>query len=400
MPMLNFLRSLFGGGIPSTHKYEAQLNKVEEAYARFTQLDSSEEYLRYLALKEYVALPGHARKLNEIKRLSYKNSPEAMAERRYLKLKKSKEVHAYLKTNEQTDSPAVAEFLRIEEEINSDSFIARKQFLQNKNRHKETEEYKLFEEHKQLSKSDTVTRRDKLKKQNEKTFAEFCSWECAFEDKMGVLPIKEHWSTKPFWGEVLLNQTYAQASELQLPTDGKNLALTDGTLSIVTRKETANGLAWDAKLGFIPKTFSYTSGMLNTSGSFRQQYGRFVAKIKMSDTKHLYHAFWLGSDKMLPHITVCKLIDGYVTSGIYTDSKRLERKKLAHLHDQFYIFELEWNEKSISWLINGKTVYKIPANIGVPLYLGFSSGITDNISEHHLPKNLSIEWVKCYKKKQ
>ena len=397
--MINFLKSLFGSSIPSTRKYEAQLNEIEQAYAHFCEFESSEEYKRYLKLKEQTSSPDFTKKLNELKRLSYKGSPEWSAEKKYNRLKKSKDVKKYLKAGEGETSPYVKEYLALKSQLSTEEFIQRKNYLSDKNRYKLSDEYQKLEEYQHLSKSKVVTDYAKLKKRYEKVFAERNSWDISFQENFTHSPFSKQWSTTPYWSEAFLKQTYAQANEKQLPTDGPNLEAQGGLLSIVTRKEEANGLAWDSKLGFVPKTFSYTSGIVNTSKTFRQQYGRFVAKVKMSKAKNVYHAFWMGAEKMLPHITIFKVENGKMQAAVYTEANKVEKQLSYKINEDFYIFELIWNQATgLSWLINGKKVYNTAINPDIPMYLAFSSGVTEEVANHHLPQHLSIEWVICYQK--
>lgn len=398
--MINFFKSLFGSSIPSTRKYEAQLNDIEQAYARFYEIEHSTEYKRYLELKDLTSSPDFTRKLNEIKRLTYKGSPEWSAEQKYKRLKKNKDVKSYLKNRENDTSSFVKDYLALEQQLTSEAYIQRKNYLSDKNRHKLSDEYQKLEEYQQLSKSKTVAEYFRLKKRYERIFAERDVWEISFQENFALSPFSKQWSTSPYWTEHFLRQPYTQANERQLPTDGQNLESQGGLLSIVTRKEEANGLAWDSKLGFIPKTFSYTSGIVNTSRTFNQQYGRFVAKVKVSQAKNVYHAFWMSAEKTLPHITIFKIENGKMQAGTYTEANKTEKQIGYRLNEDFYIFELLWNQTTgLSWLINGKKVYNTSISPDIPLYLAFSSGITGDVPDHMLPQRLSIEWVRCYRKK-
>ncbi len=397
--MINFLKSLFGSSIPSTRKYEAQLNETEQAYAHFCELGNSAEYKHYLDLKELTSSPDFTRKLNEIKRLSYKGSPEWSAEKKYDRLKKSKDVKKYLKTSEGETSPYVKEYLALKTQLGTEEFVQRKNYLSDKNRHKLSDEYQRLEEYNHLSKSKVVSDYAKLKKRYEKVFAERNSWDISFQENFTHSPFSKQWSTVPYWSEAFLHQTYAQATEKQLPTDGPNLESQGGLLSIITRKEEASGMAWDSKLGFVPKTFSYTSGIVNTSKTFRQQYGRFVAKVKMTKAKNVYHALWMGAEKMLPHVNIFKVENGKMQAAVYTESSKVEKQLGYKINEDFYIFELLWNPTTgLSWLINGKKVYNTSINPDMPMYLAFSSGVTDDVANHNMPQQLSIEWVICYQK--
>lgn len=249
-----------------------------------------------------------------------------------------------------------------------------------------------------LKRNESVKLYGKLQRKYAKQFSELHRWESTFEEQFTSRQL-ELWSTKPFWSEVFINQPYAQATDLHLPTDGKNLEHIGSELAIVTRKEGASGLAWDSKLGFVSKIFSYTSGMVTTSTTFRQQYGKFSAKVKMSKEKGLYHTFWLGADKMLPHINVFTVAGGRVALGAYLNGKEATKRIGSRLTGDFYVFTLIWDPSGVTWEINGKKIFETRIGINTPLYVGFASGVRNEVAENHLPQTMNIEWVKCFQRR-
>ena len=109
---------------------------------------------------------------------------------------------------------------------------------------------------------------------------------------------RKKWILRYFWGDAVLNDTYALADEKHLFTDGKNLEIAQGKLKIITKKEKIQGKAWDPKMGFFPKEFNYTSGLISSGKSFRQQYGLFEAKIRFNRSYPVKPCFLdgIGSD--------------------------------------------------------------------------------------------------------
>ena len=93
-------------------------------------------------------------------------------------------------------------------------------------------------------------------------------------------------------------------------TEGNNVELSNGALKIVTRQEKATGKSWDPERGFFPREFDYTSGLINTGKSFRQQHGRFAAKIKLTGGQAASHAVSLMSNLIIPQIDIFKYDDG------------------------------------------------------------------------------------------
>ena len=403
--MLKFLRKLFswGGGIPATSVYEKQLFDLEKFYAHYMEIKESDEFNRYLYLKQYISSPEHRKELSNIKALSYRGSHEEAIDKQYKSIKKLKEVKRYIQNGEGEDSSNVQTFIKLHNEVESPEFISRKQYLQNKKRHKESQPYLEGLEYKKLQKSEMVKTYYKLEKEYAKQFAEQEQWVSKLYDDFSKPEIDtERWLTKPYWGEVLLRGSYSQNDEMQMMSEGKNLKLAGGRLSIVTQKASAKGLAWDLTRGFIPKVFNYASGMISTASSFRQLYGKFEAKVRVDRVPNVYHAFWMAADKKTPHLNVFKFEGNKLVFAAYSEENGIlhikEEVSKYKLNNDFYIYTLLWDESKITWLINGKKVCECPNLIDEPMYIAFSTGVTGDIPEQRLPLEMEIDWVRCFRR--
>ncbi|NMC39901.1 MAG: family 16 glycosylhydrolase, partial [Bacteroidales bacterium] len=114
------------------------------------------------------------------------------------------------------------------------------------------------------------------------------------------------WITRYFWGDKILKDAYSLATDQHFLTDGENIEITNSTLKINTRQEEVTGKAWDPLLGFFPKDFKYTSGIISSGKSFRQQFGVIQAKIRLNKPGKVTHAFWMTGDRILPQIDIFK----------------------------------------------------------------------------------------------
>jgi len=324
--------------------------------------------------------------------------------KRYFKLLNFKPLKDYFSIE---GSQTLQRYNELKAKVESAEFAERKKYLLSKNKFEQTEAYKKLQEFRTLESSEKVKWYFKVKDSHK--FDELKHWNLSFHDDFDGKTIDtQRWLTKFFWGDALINKAYSFATNEQFYSDGDNLELKNGTLKIVTRKEKAEGLAWDKKFGFITKSFNYTSGVINTGHIYRQTEGKIEAKVKISCVNGVSHAFYLVGDKMLPELDVFLKSDSKQNSisGAYfwTNGSAKVRKSVhsisgLKLDSKFYILGVEWDAKAIVWTING-TPYKIQPNLSpnVPLYLVFASGVNGNIDESKLPAYMEIDWVKCWKK--
>ena len=177
----------------------------------------------------------------------------------------------------------------------------------------------------------------------------------------------------------------------------------------------------------------YTSARLNTANRQTWRYGKISARIKLPQGNGIWPAFWMwganidenGGDTPWPQsgeIDILELYgsrdNGVVEANIhYADESgshammgavafKLDEGIFA---DDFHIFELEWNENSISWFVDGKQFastsitaeelsefheeFFILLNIAVG---GAHAGRPD--SNTIFPQYMYIDWIRVYQK--
>lgn len=176
----------------------------------------------------------------------------------------------------------------------------------------------------------------------------------------------------------------------------------------------------------------YTSARLNTANKQSWQYGKIAARIKLPFGNGVWPAFWMlgtninenGGDTPWPQsgeIDILELYgskdDAIVEANIhYADTSgkhammgavpfKLEKGKFA---DAFHIFELEWNENDISWLVDGQKYasksiideelsefheeFFILLNLAIG---GRWAGRPDSSTQ--FPQYMKVDWVRVYK---
>ena len=299
-------------------------------------------------------------------------------------------------------SAKLNEYNELETFVNSDDFKTQKAYLLEKNRFSQSEEAAKEREFETLKNSENIKWYQATLNSNK--FDELKAWKLTFEDDFTDGKIDESkWMNSFFWGKMVLNDRYVLAGDKQYYTDNKNVDIKQSVLSIVTKKEKATGKVWDAKHGFFTQDFEYTSGMLSTANSFRQQNGKFEAKIKIDAENPVYQAFWLKGEKMEPQIDVFKFNvgkKGSMQMSAYTNGKAAGTKLGGSaLGKDFFIYSVEWEANKITWKINNvevaSTTNAVPQE---PLFVMFSAGLNKNADNAQLPSAFQIDWVRCYEK--
>jgi beta-glucanase (GH16 family) len=209
----------------------------------------------------------------------------------------------------------------------------------------------------------------------------------------------EHSSWGPgfyFQNEKLI-RNYSFHNEKQANNSGQNTTLNGGTLKIHTRREVAKSLAWRPVSGFSEKQFAYTSDIIQTAKSFRQQGGIFKAKIRCSGNIH--HAFWLGTETKQPHINIFHCNGKEIQMGVVHQNSGDGITIKGIDTSKFYIYTLEWTNDALVWYINNLAVLRVRHNIPQEsMFLVFNSFIPENMGgEEGL---LEVDWVRVYQYNQ
>ncbi len=365
--------------------------------AAFNRMQESSELKEFTALKKGV----------DAGSISKKTEPEAWAKYQQLKsnnslkqhfnFEKSKAFHIY---NEIEKSEDLKRLKMLEERINSQDFKAEKADLLDKKRYEKTDDFKKLQEFETMKKSEEFITFFQQQKKN--PFKKLEQWELTFCDEFnGGKLDAEKWITNYYWGNQLLGNNYSHTDDHNAFTD-KNIVVNNSAVQLKTKKEQHNGLMWNNQLGFVPNQFDYTSGIISTGKSFRQKYGKFEAKIKVSNAKQLQNAFWLLSDKSTPHIDILKTENSKLLAGNYwqanknIDSQSFKVKGI-NLSRGYFIYTLEWSADKIVWKINDVVVKTLSQGIPQePMFLNFALFVKQPDSP---AGEMSIDWVRCYRKK-
>lgn len=384
-------------------------------FNEYKAVEGSTELNNYIEQEKYIASSEYQENIESNK---FENSDEYSNEQRFKELSNNESIKHWLKTNKNKnfilfqsiiDSELLKEFNELEDLVLSEKFVEYKNYMLDKEKYKKTEEYNKEQRFNELKNNEEIKWYFKVEKSEK--FNEIKKWKITFEDNFNSGKINDQlWMNTYFWGKMLLNDRYVMAGEKQYYTDNKNFDLNGDTLKIITKNEKSNGKAWHEKYGFIDQNFDYTSGMLCTAHSFRQQYGRFEAKIKIDSNAPVYQAFWLKGEKILPEIDILKYnydkanrLQMAVFNGDAEDSKNAKSIKSkmngSSFSKDFYIYSIDWSPEKITWKINGIEVYSSSTDIpSEPLYIMLSAGVKRDPNGQEIQSAYEIDWIKCYEK--
>jgi beta-glucanase (GH16 family) len=177
----------------------------------------------------------------------------------------------------------------------------------------------------------------------------------------------------------------------------------------------------------------YTSARLHTANKQSWKYGKIAARIKLPQGKGIWPAFWMlgtninenGGDTPWPQsgeIDILELYgtkdDGLIESNVhYADSTgshammgaasfKLDKGKFA---DEFYVFELEWNENQLTWFVDGKQFAEMDissdelSELHKEFFILFNIAVGGTYAGRpndttNFPQHMYVDWVRVYEK--
>jgi len=372
------------------------------ALKKFRELDGSEKISGYESLEKLVQSLEFREKM---KSKEFKGSEDDKKLQEYNRLKSSsdiKDFYTFKKSKEyanflNTDGSArLARYNELKEYVASNEFRERKNYLLDKKRFEKSDMFKQLQEYDKLAKNEDIIWYFKVKDSNK--FDILKNRELIFGDEFdGDKLDTKKWLTNYFWGDKLLRDNYTVGNDLQAFTEKDNFEIRNSLLKIITKPQKKEGKVWSPD-GFRTKEFAYTSGIINTGGSFRQKYGTFSAKVKLGNPS-AKSAFWMLSDKITPHIDVCRTANGKVLFDYFaTTDKKAKGSVGSKYANDFFIFTLEWTPDKLVWKVNDVEAFVQTSDVPQePMYINFSGGLDKPVSGMTA---MEIDWVRVYQPKK
>jgi len=224
-------------------------------------------------------------------------------------------------------------------------------------------------------------------------------WELTFNDEFNAKKLDyKKWIDHYYWGG-------RQNKDKDTYYGENQFLFTDSTLKIVAEKK-------EEKEG-IP----YTSGMIDCSQYFKQQFGYFEIRCKMPQGTGFWPAFWLVStEKWPPEIDVFEIYTNEpnrISTTQHWLNKRNRKKmqpknyKRDNLANGFHTFAVEWTPKKIIWYYDDKKMRSskrgvkfMPYKMHIIINLEVGGWNESNVENATFPNNLEVDYVRVYKQKK
>jgi beta-glucanase (GH16 family) len=240
-------------------------------------------------------------------------------------------------------------------------------------------------------------------------------WKLTFEDNFDTFNSK-NWATHLANG----NRTIWFGKELQWYKD-ENVKVEDGKLKLIGKKESVYGKDFENE-----GQFDYTSGIICSSNTFVQAYGKWEMKVRFPFRKGYWPAFWLIPTQIppLPEIDVFEYfgveknkmtcshhwgLDYPSPFNNYYNGKpepyyNVKSKDInGDFSDEWMIWSFECYPDKMLWKLDGKTVYEATEGIPTsPLYILVNVAVKDRkendykVDDSSNPYVMEIDYIKVY----
>lgn len=312
----------------------------------------------------------------------------------YFKIKKSGWYKNY--TNIE-GSALLAQFESMKAEVESEKFKERKTYLEDQTRYEKTEDFKLLKQYERLNSDPSIQLY--MKYNDTDAFKFFRNWQATFTDDFEAVD-KSVWSFTTPIGEQGPGRNFTLKGQLHYPNLSDNFSVDNSILTLETKREKVEGLAWDETFGFVPKTVDYVSGIAHSLSSFNQQYGYYSFKLKASRVKGVISSVSLTNANEDTCIRIFTANGSVAQGGIVTidhQSKNFTAVNLKLPTKGYVIISLKWTPEKLEWQVNERHAGTITENIPhIPLGLRIETEVIKETG--NLPHRLDIDWIKCYKR--
>jgi hypothetical protein len=362
-----------------------------ETIRQYKQLLHDKDLQLYMELKDSQRLKEYLefrQSPNYVKLQSKKDVRNSLELKQMADFENSKEYKAYLRYR---DSKTPERFEALVKEVATPEYKQQHAFWSNPKRWKTTDEYQQEVRFKRLAAMADIQfylKEDKAKIEAMET------WITTFKDEFDWLRLADsQWEAGFAYDNPKLLRQHSFANEQQANNGGKNVGTVDNKLCLFTKHEKITAPAWDTKKGFINKDFDYTSDVIQTADSFRQQGGLFMAKVRVEGDIH--HAVWLGSGKKLPMISLFHYNGKRITIGNYKENGFDGTTIRGISPSKYYIYSLRWNERELIWYVNNLEVYRTSYNLPKEkLFLALSSFIDEQ--QRAMEGTLNVAWIRVF----
>lgn len=432
---MNLFTARLTGKMLSTEQFERSIQDMIERVNRWRQIEKSPELAEYLKLKEIIESPKFQETKRELLERKYKDTEEGRKMADYERLSSSMRMKGYkyalgnptfqsfLKFRDSDEfqklqdskerrksselrmynviyrsafyknyqkvlnSDELKQLTALEKEIQTEDFQKRNSLWADAKRWQHSEEYQTEQRYLALANSDDI--KFYFKQRGEKIdWAEL--FRPAFTDDMSS---SKNW--QPGYGYAKAKDGHSRTSQRQAYNNGKNTFFAEGHMSLETREESKEALAWDEKKGFINQVFEYTSDVMNTKEAFAQENGMFMAKVRSQGVPH--HFIGLSTGKNGSPLVALYHYNGKVHQlGLVNGNDARMADLTGMLRSMYYVYTFRWTKEELIWYVNNMEILRMPNKLPKEAMFFFGQSWLPNNEKGGAGK-LKVQWVRAYR---
>jgi hypothetical protein len=382
----------------------ARMQEIEEKQT-ISELEDLETYVKKGAYKAELKRFKNIQKHDKENAGRWDDTEAYEKKKRYEELKTSPEVLFYKKTLKSVlyrnylkvkDSSLLNQYEDMKAEVNSDTFNERVAYLKDDKRFEKTVDYQFLKDYQELN-SDPGIQLYMSYNDTDK-FWFFREWNDTFIEQFNFIN-PEVWDCVTPLALKGPGKNFSIKNQLHYANKLDNFDTENSLLTLETKKEDIEGLYWDEKFGFVPKTFNYVSGVLHSMKGFNQQYGLYEVKLKASKINGVITSVSLADDEEDNCIRLFTAEGNKMYGGVVTtdhQEKKFKPVKLKFPAKGYMIISLNWTPEKLEWKVNDKHMGTITENVPhETFHLRIETEVVKDTS--NLPHRLDIDWIKCYK---
>lgn len=397
---MNLFFQRLTGKFLTTEKFEKHIQQLLDDDKRYREVENSDLLKEYLTLEETINSTRFQETKREYTTKKYKETVEYKNYTDFVALQKDKTVRKYMEAvndeerEKYTGAISVKNYIQLKGIVEEEGFETRRLFWADKNRWKQTEEYRKEMRYLELKKNaDIVFFLNAPKKKYE----EVESWRETFSAPFNKTSIKENGFETGYWfSNKNLKKDFSMKSEAQAYAGEKNINIQSNVLSILCQKEQYESAIWNPKSGFTTKVFEYTSAKVNSGNSFMQPAeGLFIAKVRANGKCHSsIDLVNENGDKVIElfHYNGKKLVFG--TAG--KNGVNEETVSGINANDWYIVCALV-SKNQITLLLNGKEIFTSGNPLsGEKVYFTMQSYAPAGKGAEG---RMDVNWVRAFEKK-
>ena len=420
---------------------EQHIAQVQQDIIRYREIEKSAELSEYLSLQKVVEAPEFQKNKKYLLTRKYSDTEEYTMMRRYRRLKLAPVVHAYflvrsypnfkeylafaesdryallndkeaLKASPELKkfrfidrslalrnykrykkSKDVQDYLRLRVEVKEEDFVKRNAFWSNPRRWYTTDESKQDARYMELKASKDI---QFFLSQDAKQIAEWESYKTLYKEEFDLTNMEKiGWAAGFHYNNKSLKTDHSYITEQQAYNKGQNTNIANSALTIETRKEKVSATAWDAKKGFVPKDFAWTSDVMQGASACQESEGLWMAKVHISGKAHA--AVYLNSGDKLPIVKMMQWDGKQVSVGMQTEKEGKQTVVSGVNAGKWYVFSALISGKEIVWYVNNQEVMR-SANIlnGVKVFPVVTEYIPVGATAG--TGKVEVDWIRVYNK--